>query len=73
MAQQNQQHLCSTKDAGLILGLAQQVKSIWCCHSCSVGYSRGLDLIPSLGIPYAVGWPKKKQKIEGILKGKTTL
>ena len=21
---------------------------IWCCHSCSIGYDRGLDLIPGL-------------------------
>ena len=30
------------------------------CHKA--GLIPGLDLIPGLGIPYAVGWPKKKKK-----------
>ena len=32
--------------------------SIWCCHN--FGWD-GWDLIPSLGTPYAKGWPEKKK------------
>ena len=35
---------------------------IWYCHSCSVGPHCGLDLIPGLGPPHAVGEAKKKKK-----------
>ena len=34
---------------------------IWHCCSCSLGCSCGSDLIPGLGIPYAVWQPKKKK------------
>ena len=33
---------------------------IWCCLSCSLGGSCGLDLIPGLETPCATGQPKKK-------------
>ena len=32
------------------------------CHSCSLDCDCGLDLIPGLGTPYAVGQPKMKEK-----------
>ena len=32
------------------------------CYSCSLGHICGLDLIPGLGTPYAMGWPKKEKK-----------
>lgn len=38
--------------------------SIWCCHSCSLGGSCSLNLIPGLGTPYATWWPKKKEERE---------
>ena len=31
-------------------------------HSCGLGQDRGLNLIPGLGTPCAMGWPKKKKK-----------
>jgi len=30
------------------------------CHSCSLGYNCGSDLIPGQGTPYALGQPKKR-------------
>ena len=50
-------------DAGLIPSLAQGVKDLALLHQqrrlqlCS-------GLIPGLGTPYAMGWPKKKMKKE---------
>ena len=35
-----------------------------CFHSCSLGHSFSSELIPGLGIPYAVGRPKEKNKIK---------
>ena len=32
------------------------------CRSCGIGCNCGLDLILSLGIPYALGQPKKERK-----------
>ena len=34
---------------------------IQCCCSCGLGRNYGLDLIPSLGTPYAAGQPKRKK------------
>ena len=33
---------------------------IQCCHSCGIGCTWGLDLIPDPGTPYASRWPKRK-------------
>ena len=42
---------------------AQHVGSrVWLCRSRSVGGTCGSDLIPGLGTPYAVGWPKQINK-----------
>ena len=35
---------------------------IRCCHSLGLGHNWGSDLITGLGIPYAMGWPKKGKK-----------
>ena len=32
------------------------------CHCCSIGHNCGLNLIPGLGTPSAMGQPKKKKK-----------
>ena len=32
------------------------------CCSCDIGHNCGSDLIPGLGTPYAMEWPKKKKK-----------
>ena len=51
-----------------------------CCHGCGAGCDCGLDLIPGLGTPYAMGQPekkkakKKKKKDSGsVLSKKRTL
>ena len=47
-------------DMGCIPAWAQcVVKDPECCHSCSLGCDCGWDLIPGLGVPYAMGRPKK--------------
>ena len=33
-----------------------------CCCSFGLGWECGLDVIPDLEAPYAVGWPKMKKK-----------
>ena len=40
----------------LIPGLVQWVKGIWCCQSCGVGHSCGLDSIPGLGTSICLGY-----------------
>ena len=47
-------------DAGSIPGLAQwdQIRN---CHSCSIGRSCGLDLLPGQGTPCAVGGQKRNK------------
>ena len=40
------------------------------CHSCSLDCDCGLDLIPGLGTPYAVGQPKMKEKNKHTSKQK---
>ena len=30
------------------------------CFTCGIGHNSGLDSVPGLGTPCAVGWPKKK-------------
>ena len=48
------------------------VLRIWHCYSCDVGHNCGLDLIPGPGIPYVLGWPKRKKQKTNKRK-KTTL
>ena len=43
---------------GLILAQHSGLR-IQCCHTCEVGCNCSSDLIPDLGSPYAMGWPKK--------------
>lgn len=44
---------------------------IQCCYSCHVGHNYNCDLISvtenSLGIPYAMGQPKKKTKTKNLI------
>ena len=35
---------------------------IWHCHSCGLGQNSGLNLIPGLGTPSAMGCPPPKEK-----------
>ena len=61
MARWDWQHLCSMETQ--VWSLAQHSGlRIWHCCSCSVGHSCSSDLIPGLGTPCAMGWPKKKEK-----------
>lgn len=46
------------QDAGLIPRLAWWVKRIWHCNS----YRSDMIMIPGLGTPYPVGWPKKEKE-----------
>ena len=48
-------------DTGSIPDLTQWVKDL-ALHSCSLGYNRGLDLIPGPGTPYDVGQPKRERE-----------
>ena len=48
-------------DTGSVPSPAQWVKDHhW--GSCGLDCSYGSNLIPGLGTPYALGWPKKKKK-----------
>ena len=59
--QGDQQHLCSAGTQ--VQSLVQHGGlRIWPCCSYGVGHHSGLDLIPGLGIPYAVEQPKKEKK-----------
>ena len=53
--------------AGLIPGPLQWFNGPVCC---SVGYNSGSDLIPGLGMLYALERPKKKKKKKKFMKEK---
>ena len=40
------------------------------CHRCSLGQDYGLDLIPGLGAPYAMGQPKNGKSKQASKKGR---
>ena len=61
MAQWDWQHLCNAKTQVQSLAQHGGLKDPT-CPSCGVGCSCGLDLIPGLGTPYAVGQPKKIER-----------
>ena len=48
-------------DNGLIPGLTQWIADL-VLPQLQPGLYYGSDLIPGLGTPYALGWPKKKKK-----------
>ena len=52
-------HLCSTS---MQVPFLAQHGGIWHCCSCGVGRNCGSELIPGLGTPYAVRWPKNQTK-----------
>ena len=67
VAQWDQWHLVST---GMQVGSPAQGNGLRIrrCRSCGLGHNCDLDLIPSLGTPYTLGWPKKKKKIAHIVQ-----
>ena len=54
------------QDPGSIPGLAQWVRRIWRCCSCSIGHNCGLDLIPVWELHMPPGRQKRKQKQTAI-------
>lgn len=60
MAQWDWQYLESTETQVPSLAWHRGLR-YWCCCSC-IAHNCSLDLISGQGIPYAVGWPKKKKK-----------
>ena len=58
VAQRDWRHFGSTRTQG---SPAQWIRIPRCCR-CDLGQDCGLNLIPGLGTPYAVGWLKKKKK-----------
>ena len=60
VAQGDQQHLCSTKDAGFHSQPSTVCSRIWCCRNCSLRRNCVSDPIPGQGTPCAAGWPRKK-------------
>ena len=57
VAQRDWRHFGSTRTQG---SPAQWIRIPRCCR-CDLGQDCGLNLIPGLGTPYALGWPKKKK------------
>ena len=61
VVQQDWKHLWSTRTQVPSLAWHSGLR-IWCYHSYGVGCNCGLDPIPGLRTPLAVGQPKKKKK-----------
>ena len=51
----------------MIPSWAQWVKGFGVATAAAEAATIGLDLIPGPGTPYAMGWTKKKKKLESIL------